>query len=404
MNIVIICDYGSIHGGDSKVAITSAVALNQLGHNVLYFTAVSPIDPKLRDSKIKAISTNQNDILSEPNRIQASIQGIRNFKAERLLKQTLNTLDPKDTIIHIHSVAKAISPSIYKIIYEANFKFITTLHDYFLACPNGSFYNYGKKQICEIEPLSLKCLFENCDSRNYGHKIWRYVRTIIQRDYYRIPEKIPYFIAISELSKKVLKKYLPQNSKIFRLDNPIDIKKTQRIPIQDSSVFLYVGRLSPEKGVEILLKNSNYLTKDLMIVGNGPMFSDLKKRYKKVVFTGWKNKEEVNKIMKNARAVIYPSFWYEVQPLVVLESLAQGIPVVVPDTSASKELIIDGETGLLFKGGDKEDLLKKMKQLENTAFANKLGENAYNLYWKNPFSIERHVKKLINIYKYILKN
>jgi len=402
MTIVVICDYGFIKGGDSKVAIISAIALKKLGHNVIYFTSVGPVDQELTDAGIEVICTNQSDILSNPSRLKASVQGIKNSKAQAQLNSLLKKLDRESTIIHIHSVVKSVSPAIYKTIISNKFKFVTTLHDYFLACPNGSFFDYSINEICQLKPLSFKCLKQSCDSRNYGHKLWRYFRTAIQKHYYNIPGKINNFISISNLSESVLKEYLPNKAKIYRIDNPIELTKEHAVRINENSYFVFFGRISREKGIEFLVEASKALNKKLILIGDGPLTDQLKKKYPDIEITGWQNKTEVIKLLRSARAVVYPSLWYEVQPLVVLESLAMGLPVVVPNTSASRELIIDQVTGLLFKGGDKADLIEKMTILEETALAQKIGEKAFEIYWDDPFTVEKHVNGLLSVYNEIL--
>jgi len=402
--ILILSDYAHVKGGDSKVAILSALGLRQAGYRVIFFAGVGPIDERLINAGIETICLYQYDLLSNPNRISAALHGIWNSKSLKTLKKILLKLDQKQTVIHIHSVVKSLSPAVYTLLFKYNFKIVTTLHDYFLACPNGSFFHYGLNQICDIRPLSVKCFQQNCDSRNYGHKLWRFFRTFIQQYVYKVPSKIPFFITLSNLSESILRSYLPSSAYIFRLDNPIDISKQPPVDIKEENLFAYIGRVSKEKGIDLLISIASELNRKVLIFGDGPLYNYYKKIKTEIEFMGWKNSNELQLVYNNLRAIIYPSLWYEVQPLVVLESLAKGVPVVVPDTSAAKELIVNGETGLLFKGGDSLDLLKKLKLLENTKFAQKLGKAAYYKYWKKPYSLERHIAGLTNIYNIILNS
>jgi glycosyltransferase involved in cell wall biosynthesis len=83
--------------------------------------------------------------------------------------------------------------------------------------------------------------------------------------------------------------------------------------------------------------------------------------------------------------------------------MSLGIPVIVPNTSAAREFVVDGKTGLWFKGGDAMDLAKKMMMLsDNTELVKKLGQSAYERIWKNPFTLQVHLDSVKRFYKEIL--
>ena len=109
MNVIIVNDFAYINGGAGMVAINTAKLLAEHGHKVILFTAVGPIDSDLiHRNNLKVICLNQCDILNDPNRLRAVMQGIWNKKAEKFMKKILNGMSPADTIIHIHALSKAI--------------------------------------------------------------------------------------------------------------------------------------------------------------------------------------------------------------------------------------------------------------------------------------------------------
>lgn len=144
-NIIIINDYAFINGGAGKVAITSACSLALKGYNVTLLCAVGPIDDCLIKSGVHVVCLEQKDILLNPNRLQASFQGIWNRKAAFVLKELLFDCNPSETIIHFHGWTKALSASLFSVLSKTSFKVIITLHDFFCFCPNGGFYDYKKK-------------------------------------------------------------------------------------------------------------------------------------------------------------------------------------------------------------------------------------------------------------------
>lgn len=359
-NIVVINDFNYVQGGASKVAIDTARLLKDENINVYFFSAVSKKDEEING--INYISTNQKEALKEKNIIKGMINGIYNFKARNELKKLLKTLNREDTVIHIHGWTKALSSSIFDIAFKMNFKVVVTLHDYFTACPNGGYFNYKRNEICKFKPLSWKCIKCNCDSRNYLFKIYRILRQFVQNKIVKLPSKLQYAIGISDLSIDVLKSTLNQNIRIEKIYNPIEFdEKEDKIDWKNNDYYLYVGRISKEKGVDIFCSAITELNLKGIVVGDGSEKETLLKKYPNIEFTGWKNKEEVKKYMKGARALIFPSRWYETAGLTILEGKAIGLPVLVSETCAGKEFVSIKDT---FKCDNLKELENKILSLD----------------------------------------
>ena len=124
-----------------------------------------------------------------------------------------------------------------------------------------------------------------------------------------------------------------------------------------SGDLIFVGRLSPEKGAALFAEAANRAGLSPTFIGDGPIADELKARYPKARFLGWLPPDEVRRHMRAARALIFPSLWYEGQPLTVLEAKAMGTPVVVSDICAGREEIEDGVVaeGDLREMMDRED-------------------------------------------------
>lgn len=209
MNVIIVNDFAYVNGGASKVAIDTAKLLASRGHEVIFFSAVGPVAEELQSiENVKVLCLNQHDILHDHNRLRAVIQGIWNFKAAKAMGKVLDKMSPENTIIHIHTLQKAISSSIIPVIKKYGFKIIYHVHDYGLACPNLGFFDYKKQQICGKRALSLECIACNCDSRRYLHKLWRIFRQVVQIYVGEMPKNIDGFIFLNKFEKNVLEKYL----------------------------------------------------------------------------------------------------------------------------------------------------------------------------------------------------
>lgn len=403
-NIIILNDYDFINGGTSQIAIGTANALAEAGLNVVFFSGVSNSTRNDLSEKVLKINTSQHDILNNPNRLNAMLSGIWNKRAASELNNLLKKFSPSDTIIHIHGWSKALSASIGKVLHSTSFGVVCTLHDYFIACPNGGFYNYKKNKICTLTPMSLACICTNCDARAYSQKLWRVVRQKVQSDIGKMPYGIRNFIAVSGFSKEVLAPFLPDSASIFTISNPVNIPVRPERTNVFAERILCIGRLSTEKGISIACEAARISKVPLTVIGDGPLNDALRAQYPEVTFRGWLQPAEVFTEIKNARALIFPSLLYETQGLAVLEALAHGLPAIVSDKCAASEFI-DGNNGLLFETGNAQDLAKKLTSLfSDPAMADTMSKYAYTRYWNNPFTTELYIHELQNAYQEILLN
>lgn len=402
--IVIVNDFGHINGGAAKIAISSASGLGRKGYKVIYFCAVGPIDQELRQAGVEVVCTGQKEILQDPNRGRAALQGAWNFKAARVFDNLLKNLTPEKTIVHVHGWTKALSSSLMPVIFRRRVRPIITLHDYFSSCPNGGFYNYQTQKSCALKPLSRQCLLTNCDSRNMAHKVWRVVRHIIQKRVGRIPGGLKYFIAYSDLSYRLLQPYLPKEAQVFHVPNPIDIALTPAIAVAANEAFLMVGRLSLEKGCLPFAKASKQVGCKTVFVGDGEVREQIISINPAAHLTGWQAHPEMQRWLDRARALVFPSLWYETQGLTVLEAAAKGVPAIVSDGCAAREFIVHGETGLLFRNGDVDDLCQKIMMFKDPKLAEDLGRQTYANYWANPYTIDRHVRGLESVYTKLISD
>lgn len=363
-NVVVINDFDYIQGGASKVAIQTANLLVEQNENLkVYFFSAVHDDSTTLDKRVINICTDQKEALKNKNHISGFINGIYNFKAKKELKNLLRSLDKEETIIHVHGWTKALSSSVFDISFKLHFKVILTLHDYFTACPNGGYFNYKKNEICHLKPLSYKCIKCNCDSRNYIFKIYRVLRQFVQNKIVRLNDRLTDVISISEFSEKILQKTLNSDAKIHRVYNPIDLDlNVKHVDYRNNDYFLYVGRVTKEKGVDIFCKAVTDANKKGVVVGDGSELPKLKKQFNNIQFVGWKSADEVKQYMKKAKALVIPSRWYEGAPLTPLEALQYGIPIITSDCNASVDYITS-DNGFIFK--NITSLEKALLNIEN---------------------------------------
>ena len=399
LTIVICVDHASITGGQAKVAFDSACGLVAAGHRAILFAAAGPVAPDLAAAGVEVVCLGQSDLLGAPSRISGAMQGIWNFAAERALGELLASLPRGRTIIHVHGWAKALSPSIARPIRMSGLPAVYTIHEYFLFCPNGGFYNYPRNEVCHLQPLSAACWATNCDSRSYSRKIWRNVRLSVAQGIAGLRDVFSDYVCISDLQREIVTPYLPTDTRVHNISNPIAAENLGPKANPATGDFTFVGRLSPEKGCFVFAEAARCAGVAPVFVGDGPIADELRHRYPEARITGWQEPAAARAAMRNARALIFPSLWYEGQPLTVLEAKAMGTPVIVSDVCAGREAIADGVTGLWFRSGDVADLRRAIVALQDDAMIAAMSDAAHSAYWADPPTLAAHVSRIEAVYR-----
>ena len=400
MKVIIVNDFAYVNGGASQVAVTVAKLLAKNGHDVVFFAAVGPIGEELKGAqKLSVVCLNQKDILRDPNRLRAIFQGIWNFRAAKAFSSLLSDCSPHDTVIHIHALSKSISSSIIPIAKKQGFRIVYHLHDYGIACPNLGFYDYQKGEICTRKAMGISCVIHHCDSRSFLHKGWRVLRQFVQYHFGGLPNDIDMMIYISEFSRRILEPYFAKEQRLAFLPNLIDLEHTERVRAEDNQLFLFIGRFSPEKAPILFAQAAAKLLIPAVFIGMGECEAELRDICPHAEFPGWLSHEDMEVFFSRARALVFPSKWYEGQPLTVLEALSHGIPAIVSDACAARDEIVDGQTGLLFENGSLDSLCEKMEQLKDDTLLSRLSVNAHRAYWQRGYDERVYVHRLEEIYR-----
>ncbi len=400
-NIIIICDFGYIEGGASKVAITSAMYLSNT-YNVTFFCGSIVAKEIKESSKMNIVSINNTDILHDKNRLRAFKKGLWNKESYQQLENILSKFSPNDTIIHVHSYTKILSPSIFKVLSIYEHKVVITLHDYFQICANGGLFNYQTKLKCSLTPQSFRCIMCNCDSRKYIHKIWRCTRLAIQNKYIKKIKNLNY-VYISQLNQRLLSPYLNKISCSSRLiKNPIEINNIKNVSnVSNNSNYVYMGRISEEKGVGLFCEAIHSLKLNAIVIGDGPCKQELESKYPSIQFVGWKTGPEKDKYLYQAKALIFPSLWYEGAPLTIIEAKSYGLPCIVADNCAATEDIVDGEEGFIFQTGNVEALKDAIMKMEKSDMQS-LQTNIIKNFKQKDYQFERYTTEIVSYYNEIL--
>lgn len=176
----------------------------------------------------------------------------------------------------------------------------------------------------------------------------------------------------------------------------------------EGNYFLYVGRLSDEKGIGVLLKAFSAGNLSLIIAGDGPVKAQVEVaalNHENITYVGKLDKEDIADLMAHSTALIFPSVWLEGMPLTIIEAFACGTPVIASNLGAMQSMITNNFNGLHFKAGDAEDLLKTINYWQTLPGKQKseFSSNALKTYKEN-FTPEKNFEIISKIYASVMQN
>ena len=399
-DIILVTDHATVTGGLAQVAIAQAVGLSQQGYTVHYIhgDVASEVDQRLIDAGVKVMSIGKGEYLKRKDRLTSALQGIFDLSTYRKLKRILLSLT--DAPVLVHGWSKCLSPSLFLALKSARSQVYVWNHDYFLMCPNGGYYNYQSNRICTLKPGALRCLATHCDSRNYFYKLWRYARHTALVPFRDALLKRAQLVCLGQFNKDIINSaFHALSSEPVIVTNPVRIVDSGRAEAERNTYFLMIGRLSPEKGyVQICRILKSYFPEiDIRVVGGGDESIANELASLGVQVLGWKDAEGVKVLVQHARALIFPSVWYEADGLVVLEAMATGIPVLCSDCCSARALVKDGEHGRHFSFDKPETIVAIFEQFLRDATIKAWSERAYTDYWQQPRSDRSHTLQVVEL-------
>lgn len=366
MKILLIHNFYQRFGGEDAVALVERRLLEEHGNEVTSYTR--------HNDEIKSYNF-QDKIKFFPDTIY-SLRTRREIEA--LVKAR------KPDVAYVHNVFPLISPSVYHTLHQLRVPVVHVVHDFRFWCPNGWFYVLGR--ICE-----------RCKHGNYlnslRHRCYRnsytltslYSLSVGLNRWARMTQKIAAFICMTGfLKEKLLELGIPEE-KIFVKPHFLDASQVLPMPGAGDYV-LYLGRLSPEKGIWTLIHAFEQLKNPrLKVVGTGPLEERLKqyirdKGLRNIELLGFRDGSEKWELLRNSLFTVVPSILYETFGLVVLEAYAAGKPVVGSRLGSLPYIIEQNKSGVLFEPGSVDDLVKKVGYLlERPDAVDRMGRYARSL-------------------------
>jgi glycosyltransferase involved in cell wall biosynthesis len=400
LSVLVLNDFASVAGGTDAVALAEAAGLARRGHRVTLMAGTGEPAAELLNAGVTVRSTGQQTTLGDPSRASAAIRGIWNRASAALVRDLATSADSRPTIVHLHGYTKVLSASVIRAAAASSLPVVATLHDYFAACPSGSFFNYRTEEICRLKPLSARCLATDCDARAYSHKLWRVGRAAVQRSFGAMPGGVADFVAPSAAAAEIIRPFLPRAARVHVIPNPVTAERGPTADVASNHAFVLVGRLQRDKGAVLFARAAHAAGVKAVFVGDGEEAEGVRAANPDAELTGWLEPERVQAVIRTARAVVNPSLVHETQGLTMLEAAARGVPSIVSDGSVAREAVADGMTGLWFRRGDADDLADRLRRLALApALAGRLGAAAYKWFWSEDRGLEVHLDRLEEVYR-----
>jgi glycosyltransferase involved in cell wall biosynthesis len=309
----------------------------------------------------------------------------------------------RPSVMHVHNFLPLLSPSVYYAAREAGVAVVQTLHNYRLICPGGGLLREGS--VCE------QCLGKTIPTPSLLHACYRDSRAatgsvaamlVLHRMLGTWRTMVDAYIALTQFGReKFIQGGLPPD-RLFVKPNFVH---SAAPPGQgDGGFAFFIGRLSESKGVRPLLAAWNRLGVNLplKIAGDGPLRGEVQaaaQNMKNVEWLGHMTKDRVADLLPRAHVLIVPSIWYEGFPMVVVEALAAGVPVIASDIGALAEVIDHGRTGLHARPGDAEDLARQVEWLAGHEEQRRHMQQSARREFELHYTAERNCKMLLAIYE-----
>jgi glycosyltransferase involved in cell wall biosynthesis len=380
MKILLVHNFYQQPGGEDQVFRAEAGILRNAGHTVVELTET-------------------NDRVKEMSALALARATIWNSDAYQRVYETAARERP--AVVHFHNTFPLLSPAVYYAARRAGAAVVQTLHNYRFLCPAATLFRDGRP--CEdcVGHLPWPGVLHGCYRGSWTASAGIAAMLGFHRLRQTFSRQVDAFIVLNEFARqKFLRGGLPPE-KLFLKPNFVDPDPSFG---DGGETFLFAGRLSPEKGIEILLaawRESPDLPL-LKIAGDGPLRAavlDQIGSIKNAEYLGRIPHAEVLAAMKSSKALIQPSTWYEMFPVNVVEAFACGLPVIASDAGALPEIVSNRTNGLLFQSGNSKDLGRKVRLLASDSglccTLRKHARQAFERYYQG----DLNVRLLVQIYE-----
>ncbi|HLO99496.1 MAG TPA: glycosyltransferase, partial [Fimbriimonas sp.] len=304
LSVIIICESALVSGGGEAVAIATALELRARGVRVGYIAGNDKADPRLVEAGVELLLLDQQSFFEEPDR-NVKLKKLKfNPKIDMPVMEFMRKFDPDTTVVHAHTFRLKLSGRVPALFADEGYVVFTHGHDYSPICPTSLYFNHRTGQNCKLKPLSMACITCECQGIPWRYKVPKLTSMFWNQKKALLNQRTTGFLYPSVLAQEVMMPFLPKDAQHHQFRPIGKDAPHQRVHAENNKEVMFVGRVTHEKGPELLLQASESLSIPVAIVGDGPLLKELKKKYPNARYTGWVPNDQMATELAKARALV----------------------------------------------------------------------------------------------------
>lgn len=361
-------------GGEDSVVDSEVALLRAHGHEVQVYAR-------------------HNDDIDGASRMSLAVQSLWSRRTSADITSIMASFRPD--VLHAHNTWPLVSPSVYWTAKRLNCPVVQTLHNFRLMCPQAMFLREGR--ICEdcLGKLPWRGVMHGCYRESAAQTAVLASTVTLHRSLGTYDRAVTSYIALNQFCRnKFIEGGLPADRIVIK-PNFVEDAGQPQWDVRTGGLF--VGRLSVDKGVNVLLDALKATTSKVEVIGSGDLLDKAKAQLGGAAL-GFLSVPDILSRMQQASYLVVPSLWYENFPRTLVEAFSCGLPVVASRLGALAELVEDGQTGLHFEPGNAADLADKLQwAAANPDAMRQMGQRARQVY-ETRYAPDINYKRLIEIY------
>jgi glycosyltransferase involved in cell wall biosynthesis len=377
-SVVLIHNRYQNAGGEDDVFTAETALLRRRGHRVETYTA-------------------DNHAITDMNRAALVARTMWNQTAYRDVYELCRSIGQAPVVAHFHNVFPLVSPAAYYGARKAGAVVVQTLHNYRYICPGATLFRDGRPcEACVGQPVAWRSVAHACYRQSRSATTVVATTVALHRALGTWRTRVGVYIALTEFSRR---KFIEGGLSPSQVRVKANFLADDPGPGEHGGGFaLYVGRLSPEKGIETLLDAWKRLDGSipLKIVGTGPL--ERCEIVPGVEWLGWQPLDRVLPLMQAASFLVLPSTWYEGFPMTLVQAFAVGLPVIASAHGAMSEIVEHGLTGLHVTPGDPAALADRVRwAAAHPSLLRGIGATCRREF-EQKYTADRNYERLMQIY------
>jgi glycosyltransferase involved in cell wall biosynthesis len=357
--VVVINDDAMERGGAAGVALASARLLAERGIPVTFLSGSAAAEPDPVERGIATVSVSRRQLLArggtpaalrglhDPATNAALVNWIEAHDTPRMVYHLHNKHNALSPSYHLHNWHKALSPSVFAGFDRVASRPVIHAHRLLSRLPQRPPFPLPEALRMRLEPNGMRCVMTSCDRRRYAHKLWRVARHALRHRRFDLTTSAARVVAVHEAMVPLLVRGPIAASSIRVLHNPVMPWRTSRVPLENNSDVVFVGRLDGDKGAHLMARAARRVGARLRLIGDGSLAAEIMELYPRAELLGGRSRAEITELIATGRIVVSPTLNREPFGLAPLEALMSGIPVIVSKSSPFAGDIVERKLGLV---------------------------------------------------------